>query len=183
VDLPFCARCGAKVDVRVPAGDNRPRRVCPSCDTVHYENPRVVCGSVVFAADGRILMCKRAIAPQKGLWTLPAGFMETGETAEEGAMREAHEEAEATIAIDALLAVYSLPHIAQVQIMYRAHLVGAHFAPGPESLEVALYTWDEIPHDAIAFPTVTWALEHARSVEGQVSFAPDRRTKGEPLKL
>jgi ADP-ribose pyrophosphatase YjhB (NUDIX family) len=118
------------------------------------------------AAWGRILLCRRAIEPRVGYWTLPAGFMEVGETTEQAAMREAREEANAAIVIDRLLAVYTIPRIAQVQIMYLAHLANEDFSAGPESLEVMLAGWDEIPWGEIAFPSVTWALEQYRSVEG-----------------
>ena len=143
---------------RVPEGDNRERLVCPTCGHVAYENPKVVVGSVVVHGD-RVLMCRRAISPRQGLWTLPAGFLELGETIEEGAAREAMEEAEAAIAIDGILAVFTISRIAQVQVIFRARFAGTpRFAPGVESLEVGLFSWGEIPWHRIAFPSVTWAL-------------------------
>jgi ADP-ribose pyrophosphatase YjhB (NUDIX family) len=128
-------------------------------------------GSVV-SFDNRILLCRRAIEPRKGLWTLPAGFLEEHESPEDGARREAREEACADIVIDALLAVYSIGHISQVQLMYRARLDTPIFAPGPESLEVDLFGWDRIPWDEIAFPSVKWALEHFRASKDMTIFAP-----------
>lgn len=133
--------------------------MCSSCGFINYVNPKIVVGSVVTFED-RILMCRRAIAPRVGFWTLPAGFMEEGETAEEGAAREAMEEACATIEIDGLLAAYSVPRISQVQLMFHARLVDPVIAPGPESTEVMLVTWDEIPWAELAFPSVKWALDH-----------------------
>lgn len=144
---------------RIPEGEDRPRDVCDTCGFINYVNPKIVVGSVVTYGD-RILFCRRAIDPRKGFWTLPAGFMEEAETAEEGAAREAMEEACAHIEIESLLACYSVPRISQVQLMYRARLVDPAIAPGPESTEVALLTWDEIPWGELAFPSVKWALEH-----------------------
>ncbi|MBK8198015.1 MAG: NUDIX hydrolase [Acidobacteria bacterium] len=154
----------------VPEGDDRVRRICNRCNFVDYVNPKIVVGSVVTQGE-RILLCKRAIEPRKGFWTLPAGFMEEGESVEEGAMREAREEACAEIAIDRLLAVYSVPRIAQVQVMFRAEL-RSEIAPGPESEEVMLVEWKDIPWSQLAFPTVVWALTHFAETRGQDSFAP-----------
>ena len=147
-------------------GDDRPRRVCDHCDFVDYVNPKIVAGSVVTADDGRILLCKRAIEPRKGFWTLPAGFMETRESVEEAARREAQEEACADIEIEGVLAIYDVPRISQVQIMFRARLVSG-IAAGPESEEVGLYDWQDIPWANLAFPTVVWALTHyAETLDG-----------------
>lgn len=155
----------------IPDGDSHERDVCATCGFVNYVNPKIVTGSIV-RHEGRIMLCRRAIEPRVGFWTLPAGFMEVGETTEEAAMREAQEEANAKIVIDRLLAVYTIPRIAQVQIMYLAHLAEPGFSAGPESLEVKLVTWEEIPWDEIAFPSVQWALEQYRSIEGMAEFAP-----------
>ena len=144
----------------IPEGDNRLRKTCPECGFIEYENPKIVVGSVVTAGE-RILLCRRAINPRKGFWTLPAGYLELHETTEAGARREAEEEAGAKIEIDGVLAVYSIPRISQVQIIFRARLASG-FAAGPESLEVALFGWDEIPWDDLAFPSVHWALRHFR---------------------
>ncbi|MBM3478247.1 MAG: NUDIX hydrolase [Alphaproteobacteria bacterium] len=162
----------------IPEGDTRERLVCGDCGFVQYENPKIVVGSVVHV-DGKVLMCRRAIEPSRGLWTLPAGYMELGETAIEGARREAWEEARADIAIDALLAVYDIPRIGQVQLIWRATLAAPGFSAGPESLEVALFGWDEIPWEETAFPTVRWALRHAREIGGLAHFAPRGNPPGE----
>lgn len=155
----------------IPAGEDRPRRVCDACGFIDYVNPRIVTGAVAVAPDGRVLLCKRAIEPRKGFWTLPAGFMELGETVEEGCRREAREEACAELDLDGVLAVYSIPRIGQVQIMFRARLLNTP-TPGPESEAVRLVTWDEIPWDELSFPSVRWALNHWRETKDQSAFAP-----------
>ena len=155
---------------RIPAGDTLHRRVCDVCGFIDYENPRIVVGAVVRQGE-RILLCRRAIEPRRGYWTLPAGFMEQNETAEEGARREAREEACANIRITGLLAVYSIPRISQVQLIHIAELEGG-FAPGPESLEVRLFAWEDIPWDELAFPSVHWALHHRRAVWESTACVP-----------
>jgi ADP-ribose pyrophosphatase YjhB (NUDIX family) len=155
---------------RTPEGDDRERLTCADCGFVAYENPKVVVGTVV-AEGGRILLCRRAIEPRSGFWTIPAGYLEMGETAEEGAAREAWEEARARIALDGVLAVYSIARLGQVQVLFRGRLAEPGFAAGPESLEVGLFGWDEIPWGEIAFPTVRWALEAWRETPG---LAPAR---------
>ncbi|MEM9739389.1 MAG: NUDIX hydrolase [Pseudomonadota bacterium] len=155
---------------QVPDGDDRMRRVCNHCSFIDYENPKIVAGSVVTQGD-QILLCKRAIEPRKGYWTLPAGYMEKGETVEEAAAREAREEACAEIEIDRVLAMYTVARIAQVQIMFRAKLVSG-IAAGPESLEVGLYDWKDIPWSKLAFPTVVWALTHFSQTRNADHFAP-----------
>ncbi len=157
--------------MEIPEGDDRERRVCQQCDFIDYINPRIVVGSVVTFKD-KILICKRAIEPRLGFWTLPAGFMENGETVEEGAMREAQEEACADIEIERVLAVYSIPRISQVQVMFKARLLNPDVAPGPESQEVKLVTWDEIPWKDMAFPSAVWALKNWKSVEGREDYPP-----------
>jgi ADP-ribose pyrophosphatase YjhB (NUDIX family) len=149
---------------RVPSGDSLERDVCERCGFVAYENPKIVVGSVV-RTNGGVLMCRRAIAPRIGFWTLPAGYLEIGETPEEGARREAREEATAEIVLGQLLAVYTIRRISQVQLIYRADL-GGPFAAGPESLEVAVFGWDELPWERLAFPSVAWALAHERAAAG-----------------
>ncbi|MEZ5953736.1 MAG: NUDIX hydrolase [Hyphomonas sp.] len=156
--------------LEVPDGDEKLRRVCAHCRFIDYVNPKIVAGSVVTKGD-RILLCRRAIEPRKGYWTLPAGFMEEDETVEEAARREAREEACAEIRIGQLLAVYSVPRIAQVQVMFRAHLE-SDFAAGPESLEVDLFDWKDIPWSELAFPTVVWALTQFSEIRNEVAFAP-----------
>ena len=166
----------------VPEGDSLERLVCADCGFINYENPKIVVGSVVHEdarPGGRILLCRRAINPRKGFWTLPAGFMEQHETAAEGAMREAFEEATARIEIDALLAVYSIPRLSQVQLIYRAHLAAPHIAAGPESADVGLFAFDEIPWAELAFPSVHWALGHDREAMGRTGFAPFVNPPGE----
>lgn len=156
----------------IPPGEDRERLVCPECNYIAYENPKIVVGAVVTDAAGRILLCRRAIEPRRGYWTLPAGYMELGETTEQGAAREAFEEAGARITIDALLAVYNIPRISQVQLIYRATLADPAIEAGPESLEVAMFDWDDIPWHDLAFPSVPWALEQYRARIGQVAFPP-----------
>ncbi len=146
------------------------RRVCAHCEFIDYVNPKIVAGSVVTKGD-RILLCRRAIEPRKGYWTLPAGFMEEGETVEEGARREAREEACADIRIEQLLAVYSVPRIAQVQVMFRAELM-SDISAGPESEEVGLFAWKDIPWSELAFPTVIWALTHYAETRHLPAFPP-----------
>jgi ADP-ribose pyrophosphatase YjhB (NUDIX family) len=162
----------------VPEGDNFERLVCVDCGFINYENPKIVVGSVVHDG-GKILLCRRAINPRKGFWTLPAGFMEQHETAMAGAMREAWEEATAKIEIEALLAVYSIPRLSQVQLIYRAHLAAPGIAAGPESAEVGMFAFDEIPWKELAFPSVHWALGQDREVAGQTHFPPFVNPPGE----
>jgi ADP-ribose pyrophosphatase YjhB (NUDIX family) len=162
---------GGPVVRAIPDGDDRERLTCPDCGFIAYENPKMVAGSVVSVGD-KIMLCRRAIEPRKGFWTLPAGFMELNETPEEGAMREAWEEARARIAIDALLAVYSVPRISQVQLIYRATLAEPGFSAGPESMEVELFDWADIPWSELAFPSVKWALNAYKARLGQAVFAP-----------
>jgi ADP-ribose pyrophosphatase YjhB (NUDIX family) len=168
---------------RIPEGDTRERRVCASCGYIAYDNPLIVVGSVVTWRDA-VLLCRRAIEPRRGYWTLPAGFLELGETPEEGAAREALEEAQATIAIEGLLALFSIARIGQVQMIFRARFDDPdqpHFAPGPESLEVGLYQWDDIPWNAIAFPSVRWALDAwRRAGPGPATGAPAGNPPDDP---
>jgi ADP-ribose pyrophosphatase YjhB (NUDIX family) len=163
---------------RIPQDDTRERLVCDTCGWINYTNPKIVVGSVV-SHEGRILLCRRAIEPRRGFWTIPAGYLEEKETTEAGAMREAQEEACAEIAIDQLLAVYNIPRISQVQLIYRATLVRPDIAAGPESLEVRLVEWSEIPWSDLAFPSVHWALGQYRSVLGREAFPPFSNPPGE----
>lgn len=157
---------------QIPVGDNRERSVCASCGHVDYENPKIVAGSVV-AHDGLVLLCRRAIAPRIGFWTLPAGYLELGETVEAGARREASEEAEADIELDGILAVYSIARIGQVQIIFRARFAGQPaFAAGVESQDVRLFAWDDIPWSELAFPSVHWSLQAWRDSQGGPLGAP-----------
>lgn len=163
---------------RVPSGDSLERDICDRCGFIHYVNPKIVVGSVVMH-DGKFLLCRRAIEPRRGFWTLPAGFMEQGETTEDGARREAREEANADIVLRDVLAIYSIPRIAQVQIMYRAELARPEFSAGEESLEVGLFDWNDIPWNELAFPSVYWALTHFRAVMDEPVIAPFTNPEGE----
>lgn len=156
----------------VPEGDNRPRHTCPDCGFIEYRNPLIVVGSVCTASDGRLLLCRRAIPPRIGYWTIPAGYMELEESSEDGARREAVEEANAEIAIDRLLAIYDIPRISQVQIIYAARLTDDTVSPGPESQEVELFEWEDIPWNDLAFPTVRWALRHHRDAHATGDWIP-----------
>jgi ADP-ribose pyrophosphatase YjhB (NUDIX family) len=151
--MNFCSDCGAPVALRIPAGDNVPRYVCGACGIVHYENPKLIVGCIPEWED-RILLCRRAIEPRRGLWTVPAGFMENGETTATGAMRETQEEANARVDIVGLYAVYNIPHINQVYMLFRARLLDLDFSAGEETLEARLFREDEIPWNELAFATV-----------------------------
>jgi ADP-ribose pyrophosphatase YjhB (NUDIX family) len=155
----------------VPAGDTMERQVCSTCGFIAYENPKIVVGSVVAEGD-RVLLCRRAIEPRSGYWTLPAGYLELHETTAEGARREAMEEAGADIALDGILALYDVSRIGQVQVMYRAHFATPGINAGEESLEVRMFAWDEIPWDELAFPTVKWALHAWREAGSGPLGAP-----------
>jgi ADP-ribose pyrophosphatase YjhB (NUDIX family) len=156
---------------RVPAGDDRPRLTCGDCGFIHYVNPRVVVGAVAHW-DGRVLLARRAIEPRRGYWTIPAGFLEIGETLEAGAVRETWEEARARAAVQHLIGIYNIARIGQIYMVFRARLLSGDHAPGPESLETALMTWDDVPWDELAFPSVRWALQHDRENEDGVALPP-----------
>jgi ADP-ribose pyrophosphatase YjhB (NUDIX family) len=159
---------------QVPAGDSHERLVCRRCGFVLYENPKIIVGSVI-VHQGRVLLCRRAIPPSVGRWTLPAGFLEMGETADEGARREAWEEACARIRLDGLLGIYNIRAIGQVQLIYRAGFEAeASFAAGPESSEVGIFGWDEIPWSNLAFSSVRWSLEVWRAAGSGPLGAPMR---------
>lgn len=155
--IKFCPNCGASVTYRVPDGDNRERAVCDACDTIHYRNPLVVVGCVA-EKDGKILLCKRSIQPRYGYWTVPAGFMELGESLSEGAARETLEEACATIEIGHLFAAIDVIGAGQVHIFFTGKLVSG-YAAGSESLDARLFAEDEIPWDELAFSSGRYALE------------------------
>ncbi|HXC56523.1 MAG TPA: NUDIX hydrolase [Rhizomicrobium sp.] len=168
---------------RVPDGDTTERYVCGDCGHIYYTNPKIVVGAVVTEGE-RILLCRRAIAPRRGYWTLPAGYLEEHETPEDGARREAREEACCDIVLDNLLAVYSIPRLSQVQLLYRARLAPKRldteqFGAGAESLEVKLFFWDDIPWTEIAFPSVHWALQHWRQTKERTIFAPFANPPGQ----
>ncbi len=154
-----CRECGTAVEYRVPADDNRERAVCPSCATVHYENPLNVVGTVPFWED-KVLLCRRNIEPQYGLWTLPAGFMELGETTAEGALRETVEEAGARFDLLDLYSIVNIARVGQVHFFYRAQLLSTDFDPGPETIEARLFSESEVRWEELAFRTVRTTLEH-----------------------
>ncbi len=166
--------------LKIPAGDDRERLVCPDCGFVQYDNPRIVTGAVC-TWEEKILLCLRAIEPRRGYWTLPAGYLELNETTVAGAEREAWEEARASIAIDALLGIYNVERISQVQLFYRARLLSPEVSAGPESLEVGLFHWQDIPWDQLAFPTVRWALHHYHELREHQEFAPRTNPPGESV--
>ncbi len=155
--LNFCSHCGAPVALKIPAGDHLPRFVCTSCGTIHYKNPLLVLGCVP-EWEGRILLCRRAIEPRRGYWTVPAGFMENGETLQHAAARECYEEALARVEIGSLLAVVSVLHAHQVHVMFRARMLTPAFGPGPESEAVGLYEEAQIPWADLAFPSGEFTL-------------------------
>ena len=157
--MNFCSNCGARVEYRVPPGDTLPRYVCPACGAIHYQNPKIVVGCIPEWED-RVLLCRRAIEPRYGYWTLPAGFMENGETTFQAALRETMEEARARVELGPLYTVYNLPHVNQVYLMFRARLLDLDFRPGEESLEVKLFTEPEVPWNALAFRTIHATLSH-----------------------
>ncbi|MBO6556658.1 MAG: NUDIX hydrolase [Pseudomonadales bacterium] len=157
--MNYCSECGNSVTEQIPEGDNRLRFVCIQCEVVHYQNPKVVTGCLPFHED-KVLLCKRAIAPRSGYWTLPAGFLENGETAAEGALRETMEEANANAEVLDLYTLFSLPHISQIYMFYRARLIDLDFHPGIESLDTRLFSESEIPWQELAFPVITETLKH-----------------------
>jgi ADP-ribose pyrophosphatase YjhB (NUDIX family) len=162
---------------RVPAGDNRERSVCDHCGFVDYVNPRIVVG-VVCTWEDQYLLCRRAIEPRKGFWTFPAGFLEQGESPEEGAAREAAEEAGADVVVGPLIGIYSIPRIGQVQMMFDGQLRSPAVVAGEESLEVRLVPWSGIPWDDLAFLSVSAALRHHDEVRGRATFPAFRVTLG-----
>jgi ADP-ribose pyrophosphatase YjhB (NUDIX family) len=179
--VKFCSHCGQPVSLRTPEGDHLPRFVCDGCGVVHYQNPKLVVGCVP-EHEGRILLCKRAIEPRHGYWTIPAGFMENGETTQDGARRESWEEALADVEIGSLLAVVHVLHADQVHVMFRARLPEPRFGAGAESLEVMLYDEADVPWQDIAFRSVDFALrryfeDRRRGVEDHHFTALDLRKR------
>lgn len=164
--MPFCIHCGLPTLPLIPAGDSRVRQVCESCGHIHYENPKIICGALLVWQD-KVLLCRRAIEPRYGLWTLPAGFMENGETIAEGAARESQEEAEAVSELEQLYCIYNIPDIGQVYMLYRGMLVEGNFGVGEESLECGLFSEADIPWELLAFESIRRTLKH---------FFADRQT-------
>jgi ADP-ribose pyrophosphatase YjhB (NUDIX family) len=157
--MKFCSQCSQPISHKIPDGDNRPRFVCDHCDLIHYQNPRVIAGCLPVFGE-RVLLCRRAIEPRMGHWTLPAGFLENGETTSDGALRETREEANANARIIELYTLFSLPHISQVYMFFRAELLDLNFSAGEESLEVELFSEQDIPWDNLAFPVINKTLKH-----------------------
>ena len=157
--MKFCSACGALVARKIPTGEDRERWVCTVCNTIHYQNPRMVVGCII-EEQGKLLLCKRAIEPRYGYWTVPAGFLELGESTVQGAIRETYEEANARVEIDSLYALYNIPHSSQVYMLFRARLLDANIKAGAETLEVRLLAEAEIPWDDIAFASIRNALTH-----------------------
>jgi ADP-ribose pyrophosphatase YjhB (NUDIX family) len=160
--MKFCSECAHPVTVAIPEGDNRPRYVCTQCGTIHYQNPKMVIGSIPVWEQGgelKVLLCKRAIEPRYGYWTLPAGFMENEETTEEAAVRETEEEAGANVELGNLFTLLNVAHVHQVHLFYLARLLDLDYAAGIESLDVQLFAEHEIPWDDLAFPTIRTTLE------------------------
>lgn len=170
-----------KFERAVPEGDTVERNVCRTCGFIDYVNPKIVAGAVVFNAKGEVLMCRRAIEPRSGFWTLPAGFMEQGESVQEAAIRETWEEARAVITIEDLIGVYSVPRISQVQIFFRARLAEPGISAGPESLEVRFFALDDLPEAELAFPSVRWALDDHLARLGKSGVAPELRTQAKGI--
>jgi ADP-ribose pyrophosphatase YjhB (NUDIX family) len=164
--MNYCTQCGTHVELRIPEGDSHLRHVCPQCGEIHYQNPKVIVGCIA-QWEQRILLCRRAIEPCYGLWTLPAGFMENGESTTQAALRETYEEACARVSIEGLFALINIPHISQVHLFYRARLLDTNFGAGEESLETQLFSEDEIPWNELAFSSVDHCLK---------AYFGDRRT-------
>ena len=164
--MNYCTQCGTHVELRIPEGDSHLRHVCPQCGEIHYQNPKVIVGCIA-QWEQRILLCRRAIEPCYGLWTLPAGFMENGESTTQAALRETYEEACARVSIERLFALINIPHISQVHLFYRARLLDTNFGAGEESLETQLFSEDEIPWHELAFSSVDQCLK---------AYFRDRRT-------
>ncbi|OMH35308.1 NUDIX hydrolase [Motiliproteus sp. MSK22-1] len=170
--MNFCCQCGSKVCIKVPDGDNLPRHVCVNCNYIHYQNPKVVAGCLASYED-KVLLCKRAIEPQRGLWTLPAGFMENGESTRQAALRETQEEACAEVEIHDLYTLTSIKHISQIQMIYRATLNHPIYGAGEETLETRLFAEQDIPWQQLAFQTIEQALKF---------FFEDRKTGDYPIR-
>jgi ADP-ribose pyrophosphatase YjhB (NUDIX family) len=157
--IQHCRVCGQRTEYRIPEADNRERAVCGACGEIHYENPLNVVGTLPVWGE-QVLLCRRNIEPRYGLWTLPAGFMELGETAEQGALRETEEEAGARVELQGLFTLLNVVRVGQVHLFYRARMLDTHLAPGPETIEAQLFDESEVPWDQLAFRTVRTTLEH-----------------------
>lgn len=180
--MKYCPECGGLVTRLIPPGDDRLRDVCAQCQRIHYQNPKLVVGTLP-EWQGRVLLCRRAIAPRADYWTLPAGYLENGETSVEGAKRETREEAGAQLADLEPFGLFDLPHVNQIYLMFRARLTSPTFAPGAESLAVALFTEAEIPWDRLAFTVVAETLQcyFADRTRGRFCLHTGRIAAGRPL--
>lgn len=171
--MNFCGNCGQKTTEKIPLGDHQLRRVCTQCGSIHYVNPKVICGALALWKD-KVLLCRRAIEPRYGLWTLPAGYMELFETMEQGSARETREEAEAEIDIEQLYCMYNIPRIGQIYVLFKANIIDGKFGAGEETIESRLFSEDEIPWNELAFPSVERTLRH---------YFEDRKTNEFPTHL
>jgi len=170
--MNFCSHCGHTLVLRTPLDDDRPRHICEQCDTIHYQNPRIIAGCLPIFED-KVLLCRRSIEPRQGYWTLPAGFMENAESVEQAALRESWEEAHANITLHELYTLFSIPHINQVYMLFKGELNDLNFSAGSESLEVRLFTEEEIPWQQLAFPSIHKTLKY---------YFADRQQQHYPLR-
>ena len=159
INMSFCTHCGQPTVDKIPLGDHKVRQVCNNCGTIHYVNPKVICGALAIWQN-KVLLCRRAIEPRYGLWTLPAGYMELHETMAEGAARETREEAEAELKIEQLYCVYDIPRIGQIYSLFKAELIDGKFGAGEETIECRLFEEKDIPWTELAFPSVERTLQH-----------------------
>ena len=180
--MKYCSTCGAQVTTKVPVGDTLPRFVCVQCEAIHYENPKMVVGCIP-EWNGQILLCKRAIEPRYGLWTFPAGFMENDETLEDAALRETLEEAKASVELSGLYAVFSIPFVNQVYIIFRGTMRESIFGVGEESLEVRLFNKTDIPWQELAFPVIYETLDRYCKDRDQNHFPVHVGTIQRPKKV
>ena len=178
--MTFCTACGHKTTEKIPLGDTRLRRVCTACANIHYENPKVICGALVLW-ENKVLLCRRAIEPRYGLWTLPAGYMELQETMAQGAARETREEAEAEVSIGELYCMYDIPRIGQIYVLFKSTLIAGQFGAGDETIESRLFEEHEIPWGDLAFPSVERTLRHYFADQKTGSFPMHLETLGSRL--
>ncbi|WP_139850988.1 NUDIX hydrolase [Acinetobacter pullicarnis] len=178
--MSFCTACGHLTQDKVPLGDHQIRQVCVNCDTIHYVNPKVICGALAIWQD-KVLLCRRAIEPRYGLWTLPAGYMELFETMEQGSARETREEAEAEVDIEHLYCMYNIPRIGQIYVLFKAQLIDGKFGAGEETIESKLFAEHEIPWEQLAFPSVERTLRHYFADKKQQDYPLHLETLGSRL--
>lgn len=171
--MSFCTACGHKTIDQIPLGDHNVRQICTDCGTIHYVNPKVICGALALWQN-KVLLCRRAIEPRYGLWTLPAGYMELFETMDQGAARETREEAEAEVEIEQLYCMYNIPRIGQIYVLFKTQIVAGQFGAGEETIESRLFSEDEIPWEDLAFTSVERTLRH---------YFADRKNNQFPLHI